>query len=196
MEYPAQDFFSRVDKGIPTEGKSFLEDGLSMLIKKRFSGNMAGPRANRDPKIYEDTLQVLKAFYQTADVDEAPQRFSPILPRTMDEALDTMISALTLRDRTRMERMQEHQLIDLHQNLGAWIRDRFGLSEGNPSLVASCRLASGIRDLNEFGASSLITRKLWERLKSLHSLRVVGENRKPAGNMRPPHRNPASPSQD
>ncbi|PKN64134.1 MAG: hypothetical protein CVU57_16295 [Deltaproteobacteria bacterium HGW-Deltaproteobacteria-15] len=138
--------------------------------------NVVGPRASRDPKIYQETLKVLKAFYHMATVDEEmpdPQRESPILPRTIEEALETLLGKMDMKAKTKLARMAEGELIYLHPELGAWIRDKFELSLGNVALMNSCRLAAGKKDLDADSASFLIIKKLWEKLKPNYSLRVV-----------------------
>ncbi len=142
--------------------------------------NVAGPRASKDPQIYNETLKVLKAFYHMATVNEEmpdPQRISPLLPRTIDEALETLLEKMDLKAKSKLARMPEDELIYLHPELGAWIRDRFELSLGNLSLMNSCREAAGKTDLDADGASFLIIRKLWERLRPAYSLRVVADNK-------------------
>lgn len=143
--------------------------------------NVAGPRASKDPQIYEETLTVLKATHYMSILDEElpdPQRATPLLPRTIEEALEVMESGMSQKDKISIARMKEEELIFLHPTLGAYIRDKFGLSEGNRSLMTSCRKASGGQDLDEDSASSLIIRKLWERLRPAYSLRVVENNGK------------------
>ncbi|PKN63264.1 MAG: hypothetical protein CVU57_20380 [Deltaproteobacteria bacterium HGW-Deltaproteobacteria-15] len=101
-----------------------------------------------------------------------PQRISPFLPRTIDEALETLLEKMDLKARTKLGRMTEKDLIYLHPDLGAYIRDRFELSLGNVALMNSCRKTAG-KDLDADSASFLIIRKLWEKLKLTYSLRVV-----------------------
>lgn len=83
--------------------------------------NVAGQRASKDQKSYEGTLEVLKAFHDMATWKD--QTIS--LPRTFVEAVESMIAAMTLRDKTKLARMPEEDLILLHPTLGAWIRDKF-----------------------------------------------------------------------
>lgn len=142
--------------------------------------NVAGPRASKDPQVYQEVLKILKAAYHLAMVDEVmpdPQRTSPLLPRTVEEAVESLISNITLKEKTRIARMEEDELIYFHPGLGAHVRDKFGLSEGNLSLMTSCSLASGGKDLDGDGASFLIIRKLWERLRTTHLLRVVADGK-------------------
>lgn len=137
--------------------------------------NIAGSRASKDAQIYGETLKLLRAFYHMATVSEEmpdPERISPFLPKTVEEALEVMISVMTLKDMAKLARISEEDLIQLHPTLGAWVRDRFELSIGNHPLMNSCRKAAG-KDLDPDSASFLIIRKLRERLKKTHTLKQV-----------------------
>ena len=96
-----------------------------------------------------------------------------MLPRTIDEALNTLMGKMDLKIKTRLSRMGPEDLIYLHPEFGVYIRYGFQLVSGNAALMTSCRNAVGMEDLDEEGASFLIFAKLWERLKATGSLRVV-----------------------
>lgn len=137
---------------------------------------VAGPRASEDPQIYRDTQKVLKAFYHLATVNEEMQDFqrsSSFWPRTIEEVLDDLLSLMSLKDKVKIGKMAEHELTSLHPCLGAFLRDKLGLSTGNRSLMTSCRLASGGKELDADAASFLIIKKLWERIKLGYLLRMV-----------------------
>jgi hypothetical protein len=73
--------------------------------------NVAGPRASKDPKIYQDTLKVLKSVYHMATVNEPDlQRVSPLLPRTIEEALETLLGKMDLKARTRLGKVTRRSL--------------------------------------------------------------------------------------
>lgn len=140
---------------------------------------VAGPKANEDPQIYRDTQKVLKAFYHLATMNEEMldfQRSSSFWPRTIEEVIEDLLSIMSLKDRVKIGRMAEDDLVSLHPGLGAFIRDKLGLSTGNRSLMTSCRLASGGKELDADSASYLIIKKLWERIKLGYLLRMVQKN--------------------
>jgi len=81
--------------------------------------------------LHQDTLKILKAAYYMDIVDEAmpdPQTISPLLPRTIEEALEILLEKMPLKDQVSLARLPEEDLVYLHPQLGAWIRDRFALS--------------------------------------------------------------------
>jgi hypothetical protein len=138
--------------------------------------NVAGPRASRDPEIYEATKKVLKATFhllliQTQMPD--PQRARPDLPRTVEEAVDRLTQQLPLKDKVEIAKMEEKGLVQLHPTLSAYVRDKFELWSSNRDLMESCRRISGQQAIHPDDASALIVRELWRRLKETHGLRAV-----------------------
>jgi hypothetical protein len=123
--------------------------------------NVAGPRASEDPTIYGITKRILKSV------------MARYLPKTLQEAVERLVSELSLKDKTAMARMGKDGLPTLYASLGGYIQRRFGLWSGNPELMASCRFASGNKDLNEAEASVHIIKELWKRLRETHGLTVV-----------------------
>jgi hypothetical protein len=147
--------------------------------------NVAGPRASKDPEIYQDTVDVLEmAFYiDLIDISKPPPFFVPTWmrkvtrsgtsPHTVDQAVTRLMSDLSLRDRARIAKLKEEQLVALYFSLGEYIRNAFGLWSGNKPLMESCRALSGIRDLHEDDASAFIIKELLKRLRETHTLRLV-----------------------
>ncbi|UCC95890.1 MAG: putative molybdenum carrier protein [Candidatus Omnitrophota bacterium] len=123
--------------------------------------NVAGPRSSRDPKIYEAAKEVLRTVIRR------------YLPQTVEEAVESLISELPLKDKVATANMEEDELSALNLTIGAYIRRRFGLWSGNQDLLASCRTVSGNKNLHEDDASAVIIRELWKQLRETHGLRSV-----------------------
>lgn len=123
--------------------------------------NVAGPRASRDPKIYEAAKDVLRTVIRI------------YLPQTVEEAVESLISELPLKDKAAIAKMEEDELAALNPTIGAYIRRRFGLWSGNQILMASCRIVSGNKNLHEDDASAVIIGELWKQLRETHGLRSV-----------------------
>jgi hypothetical protein len=137
--------------------------------------NVAGPRGSKDQEIYEATKKLLKAAFQLDLIQSSMphlQREAPHWPSTLDEAVNDLISKLTLKDKTLIAKMSEDDLRGLHPTLGAYIRDRFGLWSGNKPLMQSCRVESG-PEINEDEASAVIILELWKRLTGTYKIRLV-----------------------
>jgi hypothetical protein len=136
--------------------------------------NVAGSRLSKDPEIYEATKTILKSvlhlhlFGKTDALDIAP-----LIPTTVEEAVDHLVSSIPLRDKTRLATMKKEELYLLYPTLGRHIRARYGLWSGNEGLMESCRKLSGQKDIHPDSASALIIMELWKRLQESHALRVV-----------------------
>jgi hypothetical protein len=137
--------------------------------------NVAGSRASKDPKIYHATFKVLETvFYMGFIKTNLNKPLQPeLLPKTVDEAVDRLISELTLKDKTKIAKMGKYDLSALPFTMGQYIREQFGLGRGNEELMDSCRSLSGEDDLHEESASMVIIEALWERLRQTHALRAV-----------------------
>ena len=95
------------------------------------------------------------------------------LPKNVDQAVDLLISELTLKDKTKIAKMGEYDLSALPFTIGQYIREHFGLGRGNEDLMQSCCSLAEEDDLHEETASMVIIEALWNRLRQTHGLRVV-----------------------
>jgi len=141
--------------------------------------NVAGSRASKDPDIYKATLRFLKVVISLNQITNSyptEQTAFDKWPNTLDEAVDRLITELSLKDKTKIAQMEEDTL-HLLISLAEYIKERFGLWAGNESLMESCRFLSkkyGIHyELREDDASALIIKELWNTLRKTHGLRVV-----------------------
>jgi len=137
--------------------------------------NVAGARASKDPEIYDATFKALTAAFHLALVESSMDKTDPFLlkPKTVDEAVDRMMSELALKDRVRIARMGLEEASALPISLGDYIWVKFGLRDGNDELMESCRLAAGTDDLPKESAIDVITEAVWKKLKKTHALRPV-----------------------
>jgi hypothetical protein len=149
--------------------------------------NVAGPRNSEDPEIYTLTVKILKAvFYMNLINSNMPDgRVStvqrkkdgiaehPHLPQTVEQAVNRLISSISLKDRTMIAYMKEEELISIYPSLGGYIRDRYGLSTRNKELMESCRVTSKVKQLENKAAFEIIIHELWEKLQKTHTLRIV-----------------------
>jgi len=97
----------------------------------------------------------------------------PVLPKTINEAVERLISELALKDKVIIANMTYGELLDLNSNLGAYIRNSFRLWYERSELMESCRFVSKDKQLSADGASLAILNALWERLRKTHKLKVV-----------------------
>ncbi len=152
--------------------------GIHAWIKEQRIGvlNVAGPRQSQDKRIYRATFDILEAAFQlsmiSTHMDPSVERRYPF-PKNVDEAVERLFTQLTLKDKSKIARMDLRDLKPLDHTLGRYIADNFGLWENNDALISSCGFTLGKGSIEEEEAISLIIRKLWEKLQSSHGLRVV-----------------------
>ena len=136
--------------------------------------NVAGPRASKDPKIYARVLITLEIAYY---VHRSTERFKitrqAAVTKTVNEAVDLLITIMPLRDRAIISGMKEFDLVGLHDSLGEYIRNEFALLSGNTSLLDDCRKLSGITFMNPDDAVAFIIQALRDRLQKTHKIRVI-----------------------
>jgi hypothetical protein len=97
----------------------------------------------------------------------------PVLPKTVDEAVDQMITDMTLEERVRMASFDKEELRVINYSMSIFIRNQLFMKDINKELFESCRTVSGNKNLNEGTAALVIIERLWEKLRGTHTLRVV-----------------------
>ena len=80
-------------------------------------------------------------------------------PKTVDAAVRTLRGLVASDELAKITLLAEDELVTLHFGLGQWVRNYFGLWEGNQELLN----ATGEKDAD--GASGVIIRKLWLELR-------------------------------
>jgi len=96
-----------------------------------------------------------------------------VLPKTVNQAVDILMSKMALKDKVIIANMTYGELVDLNSNLGSYIKNIFRLWSGNDELMESCRFVTKNKKLNEDGACFAIIETLWKRLRKTHKIRVV-----------------------
>jgi len=155
-----------------------IEHGIKVL-------NVAGSRASKDPEIYKDAFYIVEGAVllglvkaNTGDnindyqVDEYLKKL-PVPPKTVEDAVDRLISEMKLKDKTTIANMGMDELVTLEEYLGTWIKRVFGLWSGNAELIESCRSISETPVNNEDDASVIIIGALHKELRETHKMRVV-----------------------
>ncbi len=94
-------------------------------------------------------------------------------PRSVDEAVDRLISELPLRYTAKIAKMNGRDLSTLHATIGPHIREAYGLWAGNNDLMESCRIWGGQKEFHIDTASAMIIHAMWARLKRTHAVRAV-----------------------
>ena len=97
----------------------------------------------------------------------------PVLPKTVDKAVDQIISDMTLEERVRMANFDKEELRVINYSLSIFIRNQLFMKDINRELFGSCLRVSGNKNLNQSTAALVIIEKLWENLRKTYKLRVV-----------------------
>jgi hypothetical protein len=149
--------------------------------------NVAGPRASKDPYVYDQVVALLEhvvflirlkqenpvLFGTPASPDAEASPATTVLPKTVDEAVESVLSELTLEESAILANTNEENLSVLSQVLILFIDTKLGDSTVNHALFEDCRLRSGNPKLNEAEASKVIIEAIWQEVRGTHRLRVV-----------------------
>jgi len=142
-------------------------------------GTTENPHAGKHTKLMLERALILdlmnvpshRAITDYSKKDHLEKR--PVLPKTIHEAVERLITEMALKDKVVIANMIHDELIDLNSNLGAYIRNAFRLWSGNHELMESCRFVSKNKKLNVDEASFAIIDAMWEKLRKTHKLKVI-----------------------
>jgi len=147
--------------------------------------NATGSRTSEDSDIYKNTVSIIEGVILLSlvhaesgvhltdyDRKELIDKL-PIPSKTVDEAVDKMMSDLDLKRKTKIAKMNLDELVGLHPKLNGYFKNAFGVWHENKDLLADCRAMSEEPLYNEEEATFVILKALWERLKGTHTLKVV-----------------------
>jgi len=147
--------------------------------------NVTGSKASEDSDIYRNTIVIVegvillnlvhaKSGENLTDYDRKELLDKlPIAPKTVDEAVDKMISALDLGLKVKIANMDLNKLSGVHSMLHDYLQDAFDVWHANKELLADCRSISDEPIRSEDEAIFVILKALWEKLRGTHTLRVV-----------------------
>lgn len=100
-------------------------------------------------------------------------RNTPVLPKTVDEAVEVLAKDMTLKDRVRIAKKNRQDLENLNLTLGKFVRDYFKLWGGNDDLITSCGEETGRGKVPVDEVSGVIIKRLWEKLRRSHRIRLM-----------------------
>ena len=144
-----------------------------------------GPKSTVCPNAWKHAAHIVESALLLDLMDAPPEShitdFSqeeslnkpPMPPKTVDEAVDQIITEMPLRDRVEVANMTKEKLRSLNLCLGVFIKNQLLQKDVNRELFKSCITISGNDNLNENNAAFVIVEKLWEKLQDTHRLRVI-----------------------
>ncbi len=137
---------------------------------------VVGSKASKDPEIYENVKYIMEGVIllglSKTGLDEYPENL-PAQPKTVDEAVDQLISVMPLKDRVIMASLKEEEPEVLNFSPGIYIIDNLVQNGVNKELYESCCAVSGNVLLSEEEGAFVIVDELWKRLQATHRLRTV-----------------------
>jgi len=96
-----------------------------------------------------------------------------VLPKTVDEAVEQIISDMSLEERVRMANFDKEQIRVINYSLSVFIRNQLFMKDLNNELFKSCLAVSENKNLNESTAALVIIEKFWGKLRKTYTLRIV-----------------------
>lgn len=170
-------------KIIPFKAASIVNDWIHLEhIEVLY---VIGPKSTVCPNAWKHAAHIVESAL-LLDLMGAPPEFHttdfsqqeylnnlPVPPKTVDEAVDQIITEMPLRDRMEVANMTKEKLRSLNQCLGLFIKNQLLRKDVNRELFESCITISGNDNLNENNAAFVIVEKLWKKLQDTHRLRVV-----------------------
>jgi hypothetical protein len=138
--------------------------------------NVAGPRLNKDPRIYDEVKKILSSvllLHTVTDYFPNLDQPPPLIPATVEKAIADLTTRMALKDKIGLAKMDEEELSLLHPTLGRYIREKYGLWTVNKALIQSCSSFSDKENIHPDDASAIIIRELWKALRKTHALRAI-----------------------
>jgi putative molybdenum carrier protein/uncharacterized protein DUF6794 len=147
--------------------------------------HVSGPMEKKDKRIYQATLDILQAVYflnltetsMNLSMDSAdllgnlPGGQSP--PENVETAIDIIIDAMPLKDRTQMANMREEEIAALQLTLGLYIKGKLDRWSGHAAFMQSCAAAAKREKMDPSNMSMVLIKMVWKKLRVTHRLRVV-----------------------
>jgi hypothetical protein len=144
-----------------------LKDDFQQAIIEHASANLA---LNADG--YAMLNKTISGDHITDSIQDEYLSKLPISPKTVDEAVDRLISGINLRSRVMIANMSLDQLMDLHFDLFAYLNAPDFWTE-NKELIESCSALSKEPVLNGDDVAAVIIGVLWKRIREGHKLKEV-----------------------
>lgn len=147
--------------------------------------NVTGATASEDPEIYKDAFYIIEGAILLGLVDakdgETVNDFSneeyleklPVPLKTVEEAVDRLISELSLKDRVTIANQNIDELLKLHNNLSIYVKNAFRLDYENKELLESCTAMSEYPIYSTDDVATVIIGVLYKKLIETHKMRLV-----------------------
>jgi hypothetical protein len=147
--------------------------------------NVAGPRASKDPLIYEAVFGLLRtAFFM--DISEKslsdanshnrlPHGISSTKfhPDPIDSAVSFLLQRLSFREKSRVANIAENRMDVLIASLSKMIMKQFDLDEPNSIFLDDCRKSTANPNLTVDETLRMIVKRFWTSLQNKKNILKV-----------------------
>ncbi len=117
--------------------------------------NVAGPRASKDPKIYQKVSYIIEGVYYLSLVNAILPEIMTTDPLIVEDFVKEIVSELSFKERATIAHMDEEDVELLQDVFNMYIKSKTGVESD---------------DHYEY---TVIMKMLWEKLRKTHKLRVV-----------------------
>ena len=116
--------------------------------------NVAGPRASKDPKIYQAVSDILESAVHLCSVENIPPKYKKPETDSDTDIINEIMGGMPMREKSSIANMDKEQVEILQHVFDTYIRSKIGSDSTDD-------------DFND------IMVQLWERLKETHRIRTV-----------------------
>jgi len=117
--------------------------------------NIAGPRASKDPKIYQKVSYIIEKVYYLSLVKAIIPEIMTTDPLIVEDFVKEIVSDLPFKDRATIAHMDEEDVELLQHVFNVYIKSKTGVES------------------DDHYECTVIIKMLWEKLRKTHKLRVV-----------------------
>ncbi len=155
-----------------------MENAINVL-------HVSGPSQMEDKRIYQATHDILQAVYflnlteasvslsmdSKDQVNAQPDKEQP--PDNVDAAVDAIIKAMSLKDRTQLANFRAEEIAALQLTLGLYIKAKLDRWSGRAAFDSSCKVAANEEKMDKSNMPMVLIKLIWKKLRATHRLRVV-----------------------
>lgn len=145
--------------------------------------NVAGPRLSSAPHLYGQVKKILESVYwlnisHTGDPnrsggDNWPFDTQQQLPNSVADIVESVLSAMALKDKAILANMQKEDLFQLDATIGAYLYKKLKVWSANKQLWQELQSLSGKNKLGFNDAVDILIDQLWQTTQKTHKLRRI-----------------------
>ena len=155
-----------------------MENAITIL-------HVSGPSQMEDQRIYQATHDILQAVYflnltETSvnlSMDSRNQVHAQPdneqAPDSADAAVELIIKAMSLKDRTQLANFRAEEIAALQLTLGLYIKAKLDFWSGRADFDRSCEAVAEEEKMDKSNLPMVLIKLVWKKLRHTHRLRIV-----------------------